>query len=176
MNKEERKEYKKAYYQEHKEQAKAYRQAHKEERKAYNQAYHQAHKEERKAYYQTMKAYYQEHKEERKVYHEAHREEINEYARVYYKNDINSHGKSKGIIRSKSLYYLNKYGTKIPGYQIHHCFTYDDPSKFIYCSKETHLKIHQFLRDNKIDADSNHYKQIKHLLDDTVIIYGGDHV
>ena len=130
-------------------------------------------KEERNAY---SRAYYQTHKEKHKVivkaWQEAHRQEINEYTRVYYKNDINSHGKSKGIIRMKSLYILKKSGTKIPGYQIHHCFTYNDPSKFIYCSKETHLKIHQYLRDNNIDADSNHYEQIKHLLDENVVVFG----
>ena len=157
-NKEQVKSKKKDYYKTHIEQQKLYKIAHKEAYKAYSKAYYQSHKEEKKA---AVKAW-----------QEAHRQEINEYTRVYYKNDINSHGKSKGIIRRKSQYYLNKYGTKIPGYQIHHCFTYNDPSKFIYCSKETHLKIHQYLRDNNIDADSNHYEQIKHLLDENVVVFG----
>ena len=165
VNKEQVKSKKKDYYKTHKEQRKAYKIAHKEQVKEY----YQTNIKELKA---KMKAYYQTHKKEHKVYYEAHKQEINEYNRVYYKNDINSHGKSKGIIRRKSQYYLNKYGTKIPGYQIHHCFGYEDPSKFIYCSKEIHLKIHQFLRDNNIAADSDHYDKIKHLLDDTVIVYG----
>lgn len=158
VNKEQIKSKKKDYYKTHIKQQKLYKIAHKEERNAYSKAYYQTHKEKHKVIV--------------KAWQEAHKQEINEYTRVYYKNDINSHGKSKGIIRSKSQYYLNKYGTKIPGYQIHHCFSYDDPSKFIYCSKELHLKIHQFLRDNNIDADSNHYEQIKHLLDDTVVVFG----
>lgn len=157
-NKEQVKSKKKDYYKTNIEQLKLYKIAHKEERNSYSKSYYQTHKERHKVIV--------------KAWQEAHREEINEYNKVYYKNDINSHGKSKGIIRHKSQYYLNKYGKKIPGYQIHHCFTYDDPSKFIYCSKELHLKIHQFLRDNHIDADSDHYEQIKHLLDETVVIYG----
>ena len=125
-------------------------------------------KEQQKEY---MKAYYQAHKEEHKAYmkawHEAHKEEY----KAYQKSDLNSLGQTKKNIRGKSWRYLSKYGTKLPGYEIHHCFTYDDPTKFIYCSKEIHLKIHQYLRDNTIDADSNHYEQIKHLLDEKVIIF-----
>ena len=153
MLKEDRKEYFKAYKQAHKEKIKEYYQAHKEEQKAYNKAYYQAHKE-------YMKSYSQAHKEEQKA-----------YQKVYKKSDLNSLGQTKSSIRIKSQRYLKKYGTKIPGYEIHHCFTYDDPTKFIYCSKEIHLKIHQYLRDNTIDADSNHYEQIKHLLDEKVIIF-----
>ena len=157
-NKEQVKSKKKDYYKTHIEQQKLYKIAHKEERNAYSRAYYQTHKEKHKVIV--------------KAWQEAHRQEINEHARVYYKSDINSHGKSKGIIRMKSQYILKKSGIKIPGYQIHHCFTYNDPSKFIYCSKETHLKIHQYLRDNNIDADSDHYEQIKHLLDENVVVFG----
>ena len=53
---------------------------------------------------------------------------------------------------------------KIPGYEIHHCFGYEDPSKFIYISKELHLKIHQYLRDNNIDADTDHWMAIRDLV------------
>lgn len=123
-----------------------------------------------------MKAYYQKHKEYMKAYSKAYRESHKDYyknyERAYRKANVNSFGKSKNTIRSSSRNYLKKHGTKIPGYEIHHCFTYDDPKKFIYCSKEKHLEIHQYLRDNKIDADTDHYEQIKHLLDDTVIVYG----
>lgn len=146
MNSEERKEYKKAYYQ-----------AHKESVKAYKKAWREAHKEDVKA---KNKAYYQ-----------ANKEEYNEYMKAYCKSDVNSHGQTKHSIRMKSLRYLEKYGTKIPGYQIHHCCTYDDPYKFIYCSKEMHLLIHAYLRQHEIDADSEHYKYIKHLLDDSVVKY-----
>ena len=158
MTKEERKAYKKAYYE-----------AHKEEHKAYMKAYRQAHKEE-------AKAYIKEHKEERKAYikayYQSHKEQCNEYLKKYEKDDLNALGQTKAIIRNKSLYILKKSGIKIPGYENHHCFGYDDPSKFIYCSKEMHLKIHQFLRDNNIAAASDHYEQIKHLLDKNVVVFG----
>ena len=157
MNSQEMKEYQKAYYQEHKEEMKAYYQANKESVKAKTKAYYQAHKESEKA--------------KKKAWYEAHKEEYNEYMKAYCKSDVNSHGQTKESIRRKSRYYLEKYGTKIPGYQIHHCCTYDDPYKFIYCSKEMHRLIHAYLRQHNIDADSEHYKYIKHLLDDSVVKY-----
>ena len=165
MLKEELKAKKKAYYQAHKEEHKAYmkawREAHKESEKAKLKAWYEAHKESEKAY---MKAWREAHKEEHKAYQ-------NSYQKAYYKSDLNSLGQTKSSIRIKSQRYLKKYGTKLPGYEIHHCFTYNDPTKFIYCSKEMHLKIHQFLRDNNIDADSDHYEQIKHLLDEKVFLF-----
>ena len=145
----------------------------KEERNAYMKKYYQANKDQ---LLEQAKAHYQAHKEEmkakKKAYNQSHKEQCNEYLKSYTKSDVNSIGQTKQSIRCKSRYILNKSGIKIPGYQIHHCFTYDDPSKFIYCSKEIHLKIHQFLRDNNIDADTDHYEQIKHLLDDSVVVFG----
>lgn len=133
-----------------------------QDRKEYHKAWYQAHKKEEKA--------------KRKDYYQAHNKEImakqKEYQKEYHKADVNSLGQTKMSIRCKSNRYLNKYGKKIPGYEIHHCCTYTEPYKFIYCSKEMHLKIHQYLRDNNIDADSNHYNLIKHLLDDKVVLYG----
>ena len=170
------KEERKAWYEANKEQRKAYYQATKEQRKAAGKAYRQAHKEQRKAWREAhkeeKKAYYQAHKEERKAWYEAHKEQSNEYSKLYRKLDVNSFGETKNNIRQKSRYILKKSGIKIPDYEIHHCFTYDDPTKFIYCSKELHLTIHQFLRDNNIDADIDHYEQIKHLLDEKVITFG----
>ena len=128
-----------------------------EEMKEYKKAWREAHKEDVKA---KNKAYYQ-----------ANKEEYNEYMKAYCKSDVNSLGQTKHSIRMKSLRYLEKYGTKIPGYQIHHCCTYNDPYKFIYCSKEMHLLIHAYLKQHNIDADSEHYKYIKHLLDDSVVKY-----
>ena len=125
----------------------------KEQRKAYSKTYYQANKEQLKA---NMKAW-----------SKAHRQESYKYK----KSEVNSLGQTKNYIRLKSRNILKKSGIKIPGYENHHCFGYEDPSKFIYCSKEMHLKIHKFLRDNTIDADSNHYEQIKHLLDEKVIIF-----
>ena len=167
--KEQCKEYMKAYRQAHKEQAKAWYKANKEEMKAKKKEWYEANKEDLKAY---QKAYYQATKEQRKTYNQAHKEQKKLYTINYMKNDVNSFGETKNSIRLKSRYILKKSGIKISDYEIHHCFTYDDPSKFIYCSKELHLKIHQFLRDNNIDADSDHYEQIKHLLDEKVVTFG----
>lgn len=125
-----------------------------QDRKEYKKAWNQAHKEECNA---RSKAWYHAHKE---------------YFKEYRKADVNSFGQTKQSIRRKSRQFLNKYGTKIPEYEIHHCCTYTEPYKFIYCSKEMHLKIHNYLRQHNIDADTDHYDQIKYLLDDTVVLYG----
>lgn len=138
MTKEERREYNRAY-----------RQAHREEIKAYNQAYRQAHKEELDAY---IKAYKVSHKEEIKAYNKAH---------------VNSLGQTKQSIREKSWRILKKMNLHIDGYEVHHCFGYEDPAKFIYISKSLHLKIHQYLRDNNIPADSNHWMAIRELVNNT---------
>lgn len=139
------------------------------DRKEYDKAYYQKHKEDRKAY---QREYNQKHKDHYKDYQKSYRESHKEDKKAYQRADVNSFGKTKHNIRNKSRRYLQKHGTKIPGFQIHHCFTYDDPYKFIYCSIEKHLEIHKYLRENKIEADTDHYEQIKHLLDDTVIVYG----
>ena len=159
MQKRDRRDYYKAYYQAHKEDKKAWEQAHREERKAYKKAYNKAHREEQKAY---QKDYYQAHREERKAWEQAHREEMN----VYKKSDTNSLGQTKNSIRAKSSYYLFNVlkHTKLKGYEIHHCFCYDDYRNFIYIPKSLHMKIHQFLRDNSIDADTDHYNKIVHLI------------
>ena len=152
---------KKAYYQEHKEQIKeqkkAFYQANKEQKKVYQNSYYQAHKEAYKTY---MKAYYQSHREEVKEYMKA-------YMKAYYKSDVNALGQTKKYIRQKSWYILKQMNLNIPNYEIHHCFGYEDPSKFIYISKSLHLKIHQFLRDNKISADTDHWMQIRDIVNDT---------
>jgi hypothetical protein len=137
-----------------KEYMRAWREAHKEEQRFWHKSWYQAHKGEWNA---KCKSWYQTHKEEKKA---------------YLKADVNSFGKTKNKVRDLSRRYLNKHGTKIPGYEIHHCFSYDDPHKFIYCPKELHLTIHAYLREHKIDSDSDHYSLIKHLLDDTVVLYG----
>ena len=152
MNRADKKEYMKAYYQ-----------AHKEERKAYMKAWYQANREERKSY---QKAYREEHKDYMKAYKKAHREEYNGYQKAYTKLDTNSLGQTKQNVRVKSSYYLFNVlkHFKIDGYEIHHCFGYEDYKKFIYIPRELHLEIHKFLRDNGIDADSNHYAQIEHII------------
>lgn len=172
------KEDKKAWYQAHKEEsiarAKAHYQAHKEEKKAYAKAWKKEHKNDIKAYYQAhreehkdyMKAYNKAHKDEKKAWEQAHREDIKVYQKSYKKSDTNYLGQTKDSIRRMSRCYLFKTlrHTKVEGYEIHHCFGYDDFKHFIYIPKELHLQIHQFLRDNGIDADSDHYSKIEHLI------------
>lgn len=128
------------------------------------QAYYQAHKEEAKA---KNKAYYQAHKEECKAYYQAHKEQYNVNQKAYQKSDVNSLGESKNNIRTKSRQILKKMNLNIPGYEIHHCFGYEDASKFIYISKSLHLKIHQYLRDNHIDAGKDHWMAIRDLVNAT---------
>ena len=172
MNSEERKEYMKAWKEANKEsvkaKTKAYYEAHKEQMKEQSKAYYEAHKEEHKAY---MKAYKEAHKEQLKAKNKAWREdnkdEYNEYMKAYSKSDVNSLGQTKHSIRKKSQRILKKMHLHIPGYQIHHCFTYDDASKFIYISKALHRKIHKFLRDNNIDADTDHWMAIRDIVNST---------
>ena len=144
---------------------KAWKEAHKESEKAKLKAWKEANKE-------RVKAWCEANKEHVKAYMKAWCEANKEHVKAYNRSDINSLGQTKESIRRKSRYYLNKYGTKIPGYQIHHCCTYIEPYKFIYCSKEMHLLIHAYLKQHNIDADSDHYDLIKHLLDDRVVLYG----
>ena len=181
-HKEDEKSRAKAYYQAHRDEIKAYNRAHKEENKAYHKAWRQSHKDELKDY---QKAWLQAHKEEvkayKKAYYQAHKNEVKAYQKAYQKawmqahkdymksykkSDTNSLGKTKSSVRGMSNCYLFKTlkHTKVEGYEIHHCFGYEDYKKFIYIPKELHLQIHQFLRDNDIDADSNHYNQIEHII------------
>lgn len=110
--------------------------------------------------------YYSTHKEERKItdsaYYSTHKEEYNTRKRI----DTNSFGKTKNSVRARSSRYLfNKLKhSKLKGYEIHHCFGYEDYKCFIYIPKELHLQIHRYLRDNKISAESNHYTKIAHLI------------
>ena len=122
------------------------------DRREYMKAWRQAHREEIKDYM--------------KLYNKAHREEMKAYNRSYRKSDTNSLGQTKNSVRCKSRRYLfnTLRHTKVEGYEIHHCFGYEDYKKFIYIPKELHLQIHQFLRDYGIDADSNHYNQIEHII------------
>ena len=107
-----------------------------------------------------QKAYYQAHNEELKAYMKA-------YMKAYNKSDVNALGQTKHSIRQKSHNILKQMNLKIPGYVINHCFGYEDPSKFIYISKSLHLKIHQFLRDNNIDAGCAHWMAIRDIVNST---------
>ena len=101
-------------------------------------------------------------------YREYHREYYKEYMKEYHKNDLNSNGKTKDSIRcqSKRVLFNKRKHTKLKGYEIHHCFGYDDLNKFIYVPKLLHNKIHRFLRDNNIDADSNHFNSIAQMINE----------
>jgi len=164
-HREERKERMKEYYKANKDKWKAQYQANKDEIKAHSKAhsktYYQANKDKWKSHYQAnkdkWKARYQEQKAKYRAYH-----------RAYLKNDTNSSGATKSSVRYRSNYYLfnTLKHTKLEGYEIHHCFGYEDYKCFIYIPKELHLQIHQYLRDNGISADSNHFSQIVHLIND----------
>lgn len=133
-------------------------------RQEYNKRYYQAHKEEAKAWYEANK---EQCKASMKAWKESHKEHYRDYMKAYHKADVNSQGQTKSSIRKKSRYILKRMNLHIDGYQIHHCFGYEDASKFIYISKSLHLKIHQFLRDNNIDADSDHWMAIRELVNST---------
>ena len=113
-----------------------------------------------------------EYREYRKHYinerHKNNPEEYNAYSKKYLQNDLNSYGKTKSNIRAKSrcILFKERRHAKLKDYEIHHCFGYDDPSKFIYIPKSLHNKIHQYLRDNNIDTDNDHYDVIKYILND----------
>ena len=131
------------------------------DRKAYRKAYYEAHKDQMKA---ASKAYYHEHQE---VFNKDYYKARYQARKEYFKSNVNALGQTKHSIRMKSLYILKKMNLNIPGYEIHHCFGYEDASKFIYISKSLHSKIHQYLRDNHIDAGSDHWMSIRDLVNST---------
>lgn len=147
-----------------KEYLKAWKAAHRQSEKAKLKAWYAAHKYEIKAY---SKDYYSANKEEIKAYQQEHKEEIREYSKAYKKSDLNSLGQTKQSIRQKSQRILKQMNLHIKGYEIHHCFGYEDASKFIYISKSLHRTIHKYLRDNNIDASSDHWMAIRELVNDT---------
>ena len=122
--------------------------------KEYSKRYYQLNKDKCKA---QMKAWREVNKDKFTEYHR-------EYMKEYIKSDMNSLGQTKKSIRSKSRNILRQMNLNIPDYEIHHCFGYEDHRNFIYIPKELHLQIHQYLRDNGIDADTDHYNQIAQLI------------
>lgn len=115
----------------------------------------------------------EKHKELCKKYNEEHKDEIRAYQRNYkrnydkFKEYLQKDGnKKKHYTRLKSSQYLFKTlkHTKIKEYEIHHCFGYGDFKHFIYIPRELHIEIHHFLRYNNINADSNHFNQIEHII------------
>lgn len=143
MTPEERKEYMKRYKAEHREYRKKYNAEHREEKREYLRKY--------------MKKY-------RKKYISEHLEEHKARVRKYQSEDLNSNGVPKKDIRLSSRRILDKCHAKLTGYEIHHCFGYEDAEKFIYIPRELHLKIHKLLKDNHISADSDHWNLIRELV------------
>lgn len=93
---------------------------------------------------------------------------MNKHGEYYKEYLTNENNKCKHGVRCQSSYILFKQRnhTRLKGYEIHHCFGYDDPSKFIYIPKSLHNKVHQLLRDKNIDSDSNHFNYIIHLINE----------
>lgn len=119
--------------------------------------------EQREARREYMKQYRAEDKEYSKRIRKW-RTEHRERGRKKQAEDVNSAGVTKHWIRVQSHNILFDKHTKLSGYEIHHCFGYEDPSKFIYIPKNLHIKIHQLLRDNRIPSDSNHWNTIRDLV------------
>lgn len=113
--------------------------------------------ENREKYREYQKKYQKELRNE-------NREKYYEPRRKYQAIDVNSTGITKKHIRIRSRHILFKNHTKLPEYEIHHCFGYDDPNKFIYIPKTLHLQIHQLLRDKNIPADSDHWNIIRDIV------------
>ena len=135
-----------------------------EEMKEYKKAYYQAHKDAHKA---SMKAWYEAHKESVNASVKAYKQANKEKVKAYIQSDVNSLGQTKQSIRQKSLRILKKMNLKIPRYEIHHAFGYEDASKFIYISKSLHLNIHSYLKEHNIDADTDHWQAISNIVNST---------
>lgn len=136
-----------------------------DERKEYMKKYNYDRMEEIKARNRKWKA---EHREEYNAKHKKwrgeHRKELNARKRKVLSEDLNANGVTKNNIRRTSRRILDKCHAKLSGYEIHHCFGYEDPNRFIYIPRSLHLQIHQLLRDNKIPADSDHWFAIRYLV------------
>lgn len=100
----------------------------------------------------------------RKQYYEEHKDEFIARVRKRQVKDVNSKGITKNHIRVRSKRLLFKTHAKLTGYQIHHCFGYDDWKKFIYIPRSLHLQIHRLLRSLKIPAASEHWNVIRDLV------------
>jgi len=114
------------------------------------------------------KVHYQKNRSKRLAYYKAYREEHRDEWNAYQMSDVNNKGITKSSIRRQSNYilYKKRKHTKLENYEIHHCFGYDDPNKFIYIPKALHLQIHQRLREQNISAEDVHFEQIKDLINE----------
>lgn len=103
-------------------------------------------------------------KERVRKYQNEHRREHREYMRKYRSQDLNPLERRKHSIRTQSRRYLLSKHSRLIGYEIHHCFGYDDPNKFIYIPKTLHKEIHWLLRDKGISANTDHWMAIRELV------------
>lgn len=90
----------------------------------------------------------------------------NIYVKDKYANDKDYKLKHNIRTESRRILFDKRHHSKLKGYEIHHCFGYDNAAKFIYIPRELHRAIHALLRDNNIDADSNHYKYIANMINE----------
>lgn len=138
---------------------------HHEERKASMRKRYAEHKEEIKS---RMKKMRDEHREEynayMKKYHAEHKEEHNARMKKRHSENLNKNGVTKRRIRKLSGLILKKVHAKLDGYEIHHCFGYEDPDKFIYIPKKLHDEIHSFLKRLGIQAADNHWNAIRDMV------------
>ena len=138
---------------------------HKEEYKARQKKYYAEHTEEHKA---RVKKYKAEHSEEHKASmrnsYAKHREERKAYQRRMYAEDLNKNGVPKSKIRTASWNILKKVHSKLSGYEIHHCFGYEDTDKFIYIPRKLHREIHSFLDNLGIPSAENHWNVIRDMV------------
>lgn len=138
-----------------------------EKRKEYMKIWRAEHREVRNSRQREKRS---EHKEEYNAimrnYRSERREEWNLSMKKRRSVDLNSHGFTKMYIRTRSRKILENCHAKLSGYEIHHCFGYESPEKFIYIPRDLHLKIHQILRDKKIPAESDHWKNIAEIVNE----------
>ena len=106
------------------------------------------------------------HESKMKRYHNDN--DFHTYLNNYHYTDTTMVGTNKHEVRQQSqrILFKQRKHTKLKDYQIHHCFGYEDPSRFIYIPRSLHTKIHQYLRDNNINADTDHYKYISTMINE----------
>lgn len=121
--------------------------------------------EEHRKYRRKYRAEHAEQENERNRKRRAENiERYREGLRKRKAEDLNLNGVTKNHIRKTSREILKICHTKLQGYEIHHCFGYEEPNKFVYIPKALHNKIHRFLWDNGIPADTDHWMKIRDLV------------
>lgn len=148
------------------------REEHNARKREYNTKWRNEHREEYRAYHRKWMNEHREeynarnrkHRAKHRIYMKNRNVEQREKYRKYRAEDVNKFGIRKNSIRKESRHILTKNHAKIKDYEIHHCFGYEDPNRFIYIPKKLHKQIHKFLRYNNIPADSVHWDIIRDLV------------